>query len=164
MEQVLDPEKRDTFVPKPDCLEILESKIEDNDGVFTSSLGVEVFDALFDRTYNVHFVAQTLKAWQSYLKSDFDGDRPAMLLKYSPTRVIRDKVSHIVARLNQKDIFDLYLDCSEQYEPYEVGVTIVDKSETEPIKPSCLALPDEKNYWHRWEHHEGIDLTIDCDE
>jgi hypothetical protein len=57
IEQLLDRNKRDTFVLKPDYARVLEERIEENDGVFTSSLGVEVFDSLFDRSYNVHFVA-----------------------------------------------------------------------------------------------------------
>ena len=57
IEQLLDRNKRDTFVLKADYARILEERIEENDGVFTSGLGVEVFDSLFDRSYNVHFVA-----------------------------------------------------------------------------------------------------------
>ena len=64
-----------------------------------------------------------------------------MLLKYNPTRVINAKLKQIVAYLNNKDIFDLYLDCSDQYPPYEVAVSIVDKSESLPLQESRLAIP-----------------------
>ena len=151
---------------------------EEGHDMLTHKIVTELFDDIFERTTNVHFVAQTKREFERYVKDhEVDSGRPALLLHFNTSSLIDHEVRRILKYLTSKDMFDLYLDCSDDNSMYFAYASIVDKSEITMIKPSNLVidlgeenLPDPmlNNFYYKryesskiWFSSDNLEQQID---